>query len=49
MAGFDTGPFTVSLLGGKATFNAGTFQISLDRFASVVFATNFAGSWTQDI
>ncbi|MGC2197716.1 MAG: PEP-CTERM sorting domain-containing protein [Terriglobales bacterium] len=41
---FDTGSFTGSLLGG-GTFNAGTFEISFDGVGTVLFASNFSGSW----
>lgn len=44
--GFSTGSFTGSLLGG-GQFNAGTFDITLNGAGSVLFASNFAGSWTK--
>jgi PEP-CTERM motif len=43
---FDTGSFVGSLLGG-GTFNSGTFELFLDGQGSVLFASNFAGSWTK--
>jgi hypothetical protein len=46
LVSFDTGSFTGSLLGG-GQFNNGTFEISADGFGSVLFASNFSGSWTK--
>jgi hypothetical protein len=43
---FDTGSFVGTLLGG-GTFSAGTFEIFLNPQGSVLFASNFAGSWTK--
>ena len=43
---FNTGSFTGSLLGG-GQFNAGTFDITVNGFGSILFATNFAGTWTK--
>jgi hypothetical protein len=43
---FDTGSLTGSLLGG-GSFNAGTFEISLNSVGSVLFASNFSGTWSK--
>lgn len=43
---FNTGSFVGSLLGG-GTFSAGTFDISINGQGSILFASNFAGSWTK--
>jgi hypothetical protein len=43
---FNTGNFTGTLLGG-GTFNGGTFGIDIDGFGTVVFSSNFSGTWTK--
>jgi hypothetical protein len=43
---FDTGSFTGSLLGG-GLFNGGTFDIDVNGFGTVLFANDFAGTWTK--
>jgi PEP-CTERM motif-containing protein len=43
---FDTGNFTGSLLGG-GSFNSGTFGIDINSFGTILFANNFAGTWTK--
>jgi PEP-CTERM motif len=43
---FDTGNFTGSLLGG-GTFNGGYFGIDINGIGSVLFASNFSGTWTK--
>jgi hypothetical protein len=43
--GFNTGSFTGSFLGG-GSFSAGTFDISINNNGSILFVSNFAGTWT---
>jgi hypothetical protein len=43
---FDTGSFSGSLLGG-GQFTSGTFEIFVDSIGPVLFASDFAGSWTK--
>jgi hypothetical protein len=42
----NTGNFTGTLLGGGA-FNGGTFGIDIDGFGTVLFSSNFSGTWTK--
>jgi hypothetical protein len=44
--GFDTGSLTGSLVGG-GTFKAGAFEISINGNGTVLFASNFSGSWSN--
>jgi len=43
---FDTGNFTGTFLGGGA-FTGGTFGIDVNGLGTVLFASNFAGTWTK--
>ena len=43
---FNTGSFIGSLLGG-GTFSGGSFQLNLDGVGTVLFASNFSGTWTH--
>ncbi len=43
---FDTGSFIGSLIGG-GSFSAGTFEVVVDNTGPLLFASNFAGTWTK--
>jgi hypothetical protein len=43
---FSTGNFTGSLLGG-GSFNGGTFGIDINSLGTILFANNFAGTWSK--
>jgi hypothetical protein len=44
--GFETGSFTGSLLGG-GSFSAGAFEISINDNGTILFASNFSGTWSK--
>ena len=47
LVNFATGAFTAGSLLGGGTFNAGTFGISINTAGSVLFASNFSGTWAK--